>query len=66
MQRQILKKYPSLPKPKINSLQNEVITLSDAVKKYEEEIEKISEKRAENLVNDAVSSGKFFRRRKIF
>jgi len=51
---------------KINSLQGEIITLSDAVKRYEEEIEKISEKRAENLINDALSSGKILPAQKEF
>ena len=51
---------------KINSLQSEVITLSDAVRRYEEEIEKLSEKRAENLIGDAVSSGKILPAQKDF
>lgn len=55
-----------LAEAKINSLQNEVVTLGDAVKRYEEEIEKLSEKRAENLINDAVSSGKILPAQKEF
>lgn len=51
---------------KISSLESDVITLSDAVKRYEEEIEKISEKRAENLINTAVASGKILPAQKDF
>lgn len=61
-----IEKISEFAEAKINSLQNEVITLSNVVKRYEEEIEKISEKRAENLVNDAVSSGKILPAQKDF
>lgn len=51
---------------KINLLQDEIFNLSDAVKKYEEEIEKLSEKRAGNLISEAISSGKIFPAQKDF
>jgi phage I-like protein len=51
---------------KISSLESDVAVLGDAVKRYEEEIEKISEKRAETLVNNAVASGKILPAQKDF
>ncbi len=61
-----IEKLAGFAEAKINSLQSEVFTLSDAVKRYEEEIEKFSEKRAENLINDAVASGKILPSQKDF
>jgi phage I-like protein len=61
-----IEKIAEFAEAKINLLQGEIFTLSDAVKKYEEEIAKLSEKRAENLINDAVSSGKILPAQKEF
>lgn len=61
-----IEKISELAEAKINSMQSEIFTLSDAVKRYEEEIEKISEGRAEKLISDAVSSGKILPAQKDF
>lgn len=61
-----IEKISEFAEQKINSLQNEIFTLNDAVKRYEEEIEKLSEKRAENLISDAVSLGKILPAQKDF
>jgi phage I-like protein len=61
-----IEKIIGFAEAKINSLQSELFTLNDAVKRYEEEIEKLSEKRAENLINDAVFSGKILPAQKDF
>jgi len=55
-----------LASAKITSLQDEVSTLGNAMQRYEEEIERLSEKRAENLISDAVASGKILPAQKDF
>ena len=61
-----IEKISEFAEAKITSLQSEIFSLSDAVKRYEEEIESLTGKRAENLIDDAVSSGKILPAQKDF